>query len=805
MSGPTDQGPFTKANAKVALDAVAALEERKAQDFDDSISRLPRAYQQQIASRYSGGKAVSGARAAAVIASVRSSPEALRKLAASLSVMERAALTEVARQGGFMDGWALHVFLRLRDLRGDPRVFGSVKGTVGDYVVPQFTGAAALWELLTGGLLLPEALPNAWMQPYYSRLDALGGLASRVMLDPRLAPLLPPEPAPPLTAPPSAVPAAPGRTDLTPLWMLEVLRGVRLHPLGVTKTGTISRASLKNLARSVTAVDDLEPWVIAGLTLGLLTREGDRVTVTANAEQQLTTFDPPVLRAVLSGPAGRPQPEDTRAAFMTVSVVRRLLNAVLRLLPHATTQGEVIRLMRQVTPPELLVARYGQPVRSDALGTWVAEALRGQLSTAGLVHVSGEGEKAAVTPAHLMTPSALSGPAWILQPNFDLLVYPANLTPQQWPLLAAAEAVRFDEQTASYRLTRQSVYAALESGLSLPDLLAGLQAGSATPLTPGVQRSLEDWAARRDRLTLHRSATLLEYPTPAERGAALKKLGGTPVGERFLLPAGTNFKLPSGTPVLLADAPPTATFSFGPDGSFRAEGSVDLHARTLLRGHVNTRPDGRLELRPTAPGGLPASFLPDLEARVKGRLPGSLRLQLGVWSGQTPPPSLSSVALLSHPQAAALAAHPRLKGLIGPVIGPNLFTVDAANVDAVRRALDALGLSPSENLTVPENRSAELTIMDDTRQKRAFLERAIEAGQRVLVQYNVEKYVGWSGQPTAGRSVLEELEPLSIERGSGNTPYLNARLVGEPGKGRGAQASRDRHIRIQYVTGMALR
>ncbi|MCD0167692.1 hypothetical protein, partial [Deinococcus sp. 12RED42] len=179
--------------------------------------------------------------------------------------------------------------------------------------------------------------------------------------------------------------------------------------------------------------------------------------------------------------------------------------------------------------------------------------------------------------------------------------------------------------------------------------------------------------------------------------------------------------------------------------------------------------------------------------------------QLGVWSGQTPPPSLASVALLSHPQAAALAAHPRLKGLIGPVIGPNLFTVDAANVDAVRRALDTLGLSPTTDLTVPENRSAELTIMDDTRQKRAFLERAIEAGQRVLVQYNVEKYVGWSGQPSAGRSVLEELEPLSIERGSGNTPYLNARLVGEPGKGRGAQTSRERHIRIQYVTGMALR
>ncbi|WP_291432601.1 helicase-associated domain-containing protein, partial [Deinococcus sp.] len=522
------QNPGAAQNPPTTQKPAPPLDERKAEAFDESITRLPRAYQQRIAGRYLGEKVSSGARAAEVIGQVRSSPELLENLVAGLSVTERAALGEVQRCGGLMDGWDLHVFLRLRDLRGDPGSHKGSRGHLGDFSVPEFTGAATLWELLTSGLLLPEGLPNPWMQSYYSQFEPPGRLPSRVLGDPRLLHRLPPEPAPPITASLKEVPAATGQADLNLLRLLEVLRGVRLHPLSVTKSGTISRASLKNLARSVTAVDALETWVIVGLNLGLLIRVEDRVTVAAQAGAQFAQLEPEEVGAArLSVGAPSTYPENVGTPFSSVSVMRRLLAAVLRALPHATTQAEVTRLLRLVTPPEFLASRYGTPVKAGELDAWVAGALRGQLSAAGLARVSGEGPGAAVTPAHLLIPPAGSGPAWILQANFDLLVYPAHLTPAQRPLLAAAEAVRFDEQTASYRLTRQSVYAALESGLSLPDLLAGLQAGSATPLTPGVQRSLEDWAARRDRLTLHRAATLLEYPTPAERGAAHKKIGGT--------------------------------------------------------------------------------------------------------------------------------------------------------------------------------------------------------------------------------------------------------------------------------------
>ena len=93
---------------------------------------------------------------------------------------------------------------------------------------------------------------------------------------------------------------------------------------------------------------------------------------------------------------------------------------------------------------------------------WLGEALSGPLRQLGLVALSGEGEQQVVTSALLAQPaSAPSGPAWVVQPNFELVVYPAQLNAEGTELLAAAEALRFDDHSASYRLSRESVYTAL--------------------------------------------------------------------------------------------------------------------------------------------------------------------------------------------------------------------------------------------------------------------------------------------------------------------------------------------------------
>ncbi len=127
---------------------------------------------------------------------------------------------------------------------------------------------------------------------------------------------------------------------------------------------------------------------------------------------------------------------------------------------------------------------------------------------------------------------------WIVQPNFDVVVYLDQATPRQ---LGFIERIgmrqKADAAIVTYRLTRESVYAALEAGVEAGQLLQTLEAGSQHPLPPGVARTLGDWAARRERLALRINASVIEFPAAAARDAALAagKVKGASVGDRFIL------------------------------------------------------------------------------------------------------------------------------------------------------------------------------------------------------------------------------------------------------------------------------
>lgn len=127
---------------------------------------------------------------------------------------------------------------------------------------------------------------------------------------------------------------------------------------------------------------------------------------------------------------------------------------------------------------------------------------------------------------------------WVVQPNFDVVVYLDQATPRQ---LGFIERVgvrqKADAAIVSYRLTRESIYAALEAGVEAKQLLETLETGSQHPLPPGVARTLGDWAARRERLTVRLGAKVIEFPGVAARDAALAggKVKGAAIGDRFIL------------------------------------------------------------------------------------------------------------------------------------------------------------------------------------------------------------------------------------------------------------------------------
>ena len=444
---------------------------------------------------------------------------------------------------------------------------------------------------------------------------------------------------------------------------------------------------------------------------------------------------------------------------------------------------------------------------------WLGGTLRGTLRSLGLVALSAEPgleQAVAPSPALLGVPEVPpSGPAWVVQPNFELVVYPAQLTPPQLEVLRAAQALRFDHYSASYRLTRESVYEALEAGLTLEQLLTGLESASAAPLPTGVRSTLSGWAERRERLVLHQHVKLLEFPSPAERDAHLKAHGGTPIGATLLLPAAGR-TIAAALPTLSYDGPPARSLSAAPGGLLKVTGELDFLGRALLAQYTQPQNPssarGGYALRPPAPGSsLPPTLLRDLEARTKGALPALLRLQLESWSGAQPPPALASVTVLQHPQAAVLLQHPALAPLLEGALEGGLLLVRAGQTEALTRELAALGLATADTLRLggrPErgdtaaavSSSAEYEFPEDTRRKRALLEQAIAAGRQVRLMYQQESFHGWYGESRPGKTRQEVFRPLSVYR-QGSTPYLQARRLSDDS---------EESIRIGYVLGIGV-
>ncbi len=176
---------------------------------------------------------------------------------------------------------------------------------------------------------------------------------------------------------------------------------------------------------------------------------------------------------------------------------------------------------------------------------WLNHALTTWVYTLGLVELAVEGTTpvalrltdlgSALLHPHLAEPvkatPAETGAAWVVQPNFEIVVYLDQTTPQQLAFLERhAERIQAQQHVAQYRLTREAIYAALESGSTLEKLLTTLETTSGRPLPQNVAVDLREWAALREQMTIYRRARLLEFPDSAVRAADRAKPGGSARG-----------------------------------------------------------------------------------------------------------------------------------------------------------------------------------------------------------------------------------------------------------------------------------
>ena len=728
----------------------------------------------------------------------------LDALIAGLTPLERFLLDEVRRMPHGVDGWALIASARARGLKLAQKA--AQVELYRHYRPASFEGAELLWPLMADGLLVPMTLPNPFMDGYGRNLEVGSPLLSA---DERLLSRLPePGERPPLRLSLPPVPggqsaqksaAQPPAPQLVLLKMLEVLRALnREGGLALTKGGGYNRNAFKRLQKRLPALPDAEFWIEVCQGSNLLevhvdTVRGD-VLRPSPASGQLVKSDPHDLLTGLGKLYVGLESSHESAGQMVAHLgpLRSSLIALLGQLPPTTLSG-LSAALEACTPDILRLPSWrGQGVQWRV---WLGEALSGPLRELGLVALSGEGEQQVVTSALLGAPTAApSGPAWVVQPNFELVVYPAQLSAEGMELLAAAEALRFDDHSASYRLSRESVYTALEDGLSLERLLAGLENYSAAPLPPGVRSTLSGWAARRERLVLHSGVTLLEFPTPEARDLYRQKSGGTAIGHTLLLPDAAQ-KMPVGLPTLKYDGPPRKALRVSPDGLLSTDGELDFLGRNLLSQHAQAVPGG-YRLRVGQP--LSAGAVRELEARVQGTLPPLLRLQLARWSGTEPAPALGHATLLQHPQAAALLEHPSLSGLLEGLLAPGVLLVRAGQQSALERELKALGLTPDGAFVAGRqagvNAAPDYDFPEDTRRKRALLEQAIAEGRQVRLMYQTETYHGWYGESRPGKTRQRLFMPKEIYK-EGSTPYLLAEGVDDP---------EEERIRVGYILGIAL-
>ncbi|HKB02668.1 MAG TPA: helicase-associated domain-containing protein, partial [Gemmataceae bacterium] len=167
----------------------------------------------------------------------------------------------------------------------------------------------------------------------------------------------------------------------------------------------------------------------------------------------------------------------------------------------------------------------------DDAENWVEAMLLGWALPSRLVEATEDGEGWWVRLTGVGRHLLAGGPApdlrppfpqcLVVQPNGDVVAYRQGLTPGLIASLSRFADWKGLGPACTLGLTAESVYRGLESGLTLADIAVVLQQHSAHAVPANVLDLVRRWAGKRERITVHTSATLLEFGSPGDLEAAV--------------------------------------------------------------------------------------------------------------------------------------------------------------------------------------------------------------------------------------------------------------------------------------------
>ncbi|HEU5104097.1 MAG TPA: helicase-associated domain-containing protein, partial [Roseiflexaceae bacterium] len=298
---------------------------------------------------------------------------------------------------------------------------------------------------------------------------------------------------------------------------------------------------------------------------------------------------------------------------------------------------------------------------------------------------------------------------WLVQPDFEVVVYLDRAAAEQIAFMERhAERLQAQQHIARYQLTREAIYQGLESGTAPDQLLERLQAGAATELPQNVLATIREWAGQREKITLRRATSLLEFADPAARQAALDSgLAGRPVGERFVLLTETKAKYPANAHVDYTRPLPASLVALEDGRIKQVAPAVDLLLQPRLERWAERAEEGSWRLTQSSVAAAIKAKLPIeelfelLRARLTRPMPPLLGVALRAWAGDRPRVELATITVLrcTRPVVfSAIANSPAFKAYLRGTLAPDLLLVDERYLEPLKEQLAWAGLDLADVL-----------------------------------------------------------------------------------------------------------